>query len=412
MPYLFSMKNGSRLLALIVALSLFAGCRKDKTTPVSYWAENIGSSKNVPLLPDSNVNYFLYTFTRKAGDKLGIRIKGQFGHARYLSYNVYDNNTLGTVGSITDRNIEPDAGSQNPFRPGVDPNVSARNYTVNICPNSITQDTYPNELPYDDKLENIGIILRYYVPEGDKYASVPLPSVEAFDISTGQTLATPPPSIRDFSAQFKQKSQKITTLLSLAGLFEAPKDIFFYKFSGVFLYPNKDNYYLFTPITFNKNQVILFRFKAPTFPTDNTQFGTSDVRYFSICLSDAKSYTYSTTTDLDFKVAASDGYINIVIGDEDAALRAKAAGLNYIVLPPELKNNVKGVIVYRHLLTNPAFPYSMGLVPDLSTSINLPNLLNLSTLQAQTYMGPYAPLGRKMTPAQFLANFDGFPVSY
>ena len=156
----------------------------------------------------------------------------------------------------------------------------------------------------------------------------------------------------------------------------------------------------------------MMRFKAPSYAQHYTQNGLTDVRYFSICLCDAKTYTYSTTTDLSFNVASSDGYINIVIGDEDAALRAKAAGLNYIVLPPELKNNVKGVIVYRNLLTNPAFPYPMSLVPDLSNNINLITLLNTSTLQAQTYLSDYAPIGVKLSKTQFLADFGGFPVSY
>ncbi len=395
----------------LLALVLFA-CKKEDTTPVAYWTENIGSNKALPLLPDSNVNYFLYSFTRQKGSTMGIRIKGQYGFARYMSYNIYDNNTLSSVGSIVDTKIIPDAGSDNPFLPGASPNVSNRNYTVTICPNTTDTAAFQNQLQYSDNLEKVGIILRYYIPQQNNYASVPLPTIEAFDIVTGQALPAPIPSNTSFQQQFEEKFQKITTLLNLAGILEAPKDVFFYKFSGAFLYPNLDNYYLFTPITFNKNQVVMMRFKAPSYAQSYTQNGLTDVRYFSICLCDAKTYTYSTTTDLSFNVASSDGYINIVIGDEDAALRAKAAGLNYIVLPPELNNNVKGVIVYRNLLTNPAFPYPMSLVPDLSNNINLITLLNTSTLQAQTYLSDYAPIGVKLSKTQFLADFGGFPVSY
>lgn len=395
----------------LLALVLFA-CKKEDTTPVAYWTENIGSNKALPLLPDSNVNYFLYSFTRQKGSTMGIRIKGQYGFARYMSYNIYDNNTLSSVGSIVDTKIIPDAGSDNPFLPGASPNVSNRNYTVTICPNTTDTAAFQNQLQYSDNLEKVGIILRYYIPQQNNYASVPLPTIEAFDIVTGQALPAPIPSNTSFQQQFEEKFQKITTLLNLAGILEAPKDVFFYKFSGAFLYPNLDNYYLFTPITFNKNQVVMMRFKAPSYAQNYTQNGLTDVRYFSICLCDAKTYTYSTTTDLSFNVASSDGYINIVIGDEDAALRAKAAGLNYIVLPPELNNNVKGVIVYRNLLTNPAFPYPMSLVPDLSNNINLITLLNTSTLQAQTYLSDYAPIGVKLSKTQFLADFGGFPVSY
>ena len=405
------MKSLNWLIFILAGIFVFSCKKENTTTPVSYWSVNIGSDKTVPLLPDSNVNYILYSFTRNKGDKMGIRIKGQFGYARYMSFNVYDNNTLSTMTSMVDLNIVPDAGNENPFQPSVSSSVTNRNYTVNICPGKIDSSSFPNLLQYDDNLEKIGIILRYYIPQQNNYANVSLPTIEAFDVSTGKTVAAPVPSNTSFQQQFEQKYQKITILLNVAGILEAPKDVYFYKFSGAFLYPNKDNNYLFSPITFNKNQVVMVRFKAPSFSLNNTQNGLTDVRYFSICLCDAKTYTYSTTTDLRFKIA-SDGFINIVIGDEDAALRAKAAGLNYVVLPPELKNNVKGLILYRNLLTNPSFLYSMNLVPDLSTSVNLVNLLNLKNLQAQTYMSNYAPIGKKMTQAQYLLNFDSFPVSY
>ena len=405
------MKSLNWLIFILAGIFVFSCKKENTTTPVSYWSVNIGSDKTVPLLPDSNVNYILYSFTRNKGDKMGIRIKGQFGYARYMSFNVYDNNTLSTMTSMVDLNIVPDAGNENPFQPSVSSSVTNRNYTVNICPGKIDSSSFPNLLQYDDNLEKIGIILRYYIPQQNNYANVSLPTIEAFDVSTGKTVAAPVPSNTSFQQQFEQKYQKITILLNVAGILEAPKDVYFYKFSGAFLYPNKDNNYLFSPITFNKNQVVMVRFKAPSFSLNNTQNGLTDVRYFSICLCDAKTYTYSTTTDLRFKIA-SDGFINIVIGDEDAALRAKAAGLNYVVLPSELKNNVKGLILFRNLLTNPSFLYSMNLVPDLSTSVNLVNLLNLKNLQAQTYMSNYAPIGKKMTQAQYLLNFDSFPVSY
>ncbi len=400
-----------RWYGLIMAL-LFVSCRKEATPTQLYWTENIGSDKMLPLLPDSNVNYFLYSFSRTRGAKIGIRIKGRYGYARYMSYNVYDNNTINSVASMVDTKIVPDAGSQNPFLPTADFYAADRNYAVNIYPNTVDSAMYSNALLYDDDIENIGIILRYYLPVNNKYAAVDLPEIEAFDIATGRRLPAPLPTNTNFQQQFQQKYQKISILLHLAGLLEAPKDIFFYKFSGVLLYPNLDNNYLFAPVTFNKNQVMMLRFKAPTFAANNTLNGNTDVRYFSICLSDAQTYTYSTTTDLTFKVAASDAYINIVIGDEDAALRAKAAGLNYIVLPPELKNNVKGLIIYRNLLTRPDFSYPMSHVPDVSANINLQNIINIDNLQAQTYMADYAPIGIKMTKAQFLSNFGGFSVSY
>lgn len=403
------------IIAFLFILSVFAfyACKKDNVTQTNYWQENIGSNKALPLLPDSNVNYFLYSFARKKGEPVGIRIKGKFGYARYMSYNIYDNNTISSVASLVDAKIIPDDGNVNPYLITSDANAANRNYTVNIFARKTGDSSrYQNTLLYDDDIEDVGIILRYYIPKNNNYANVPLPEIEAFNTLTNETIATPAPIIKDFKESFQDKYDKISLLLNAVGLLEKPSDLFFYKFSGAFLYPNLDNHYLFTPITFNKNQVTMLRFKAPTFSVTNSQFGLTDVRYFSICLCDAKTYTYSTTTDIEFKIAASDGYVNIVFGDEDAALRAKAAGLNYVVLPPELKNNVKGLIIYRNLLTNSSFPYNMQLVPDIAQNLNLDNLIHLENLQAQTYLSNYAPIGKKMSKQQFLSNFGGFPVSY
>ncbi len=395
----------------ILAIVLVS-CQKNKTTPLQYWQENIGSNKTVPLLPDSNVNYFLYSFERKRGEPIGIRIKGEYGYARYMSYNIYDNTTLSSVASIVDQKITPDVGSVNPYLTTVDANATNRKYTVHIfARNTGDSSRYSNSLLYNDAIEKVGIILRYYIPKNNQYADVPLPEVEAFNTVSGEKVMTPIPVQKNFQESFKDKVDKISLLLSAVSFLEKPIDVFFYKFSGAFLYPNLDNHYLFTPITFNKEKVMMLRYKAPTFSKTNSQFGQTDVRYFSICLCNSKTYTFSTTTDTEFKIA-SDGFINIVIGDEDAALRAKAAGLNYIVLPPELKNNVKGLIIYRNLLTHPDFPYSMKLVPDILQNLSILNLIQLENLQAQTYLKEYAPIGKKMSKQQFLENFGGFPVSY
>ncbi|HUM50178.1 MAG TPA: hypothetical protein PK431_00130 [Chitinophagales bacterium] len=407
------MKKYVLLILFYLSILLFNACKKDAITQPIYWQENIGSNKSLPLLPDSNVNYFLYSFVRKKGEPIGIRIKGEFGYARYMSYNIYDNNTLSSVASLVDAKIIADVGNVNPYLTTSDPNAKNRKYTVNIFARSTGDSSlYQNSLLYDDNIENVGIILRYYIPKNNRYADVPLPELEAFNTQTGETVDPPKPIIKDFIEAFQDKIDKISLLLTATSLLEKPNDVFFYKFSGAFLYPNLDNHYLFTPITFNKNQVTMLRFKAPTFATSNTQFGLTDVRYFSICLCDAKTFTYSTTTDIEFKIAAADGYVNIVFGDEDAALRTKAAGLNYVVLPPELKNNVKGLIIYRNLLTNPVFPYNMKLVPDIIQNLNLDNLVHLENLQAQTYLSNYAPIGKKMSKQQYLQNFGGFPVSY
>ena len=220
------------IIAFLFILSVFAfyACKKDNVTQTNYWQENIGSNKTLPLLPDSNVNYFLYSFARKKGEPVGIRIKGKFGYARYMSYNIYDNNTLSSVASLVDAKIIPDDGNVNPYLITSDANAVNRNYTVNIfARNTGDSSRYQNTLLYDDAIENVGIILRYYIPKNNNYASVSLPEIEAFNTLTNETIATPEPIIKDFKESFQDKYDKISLLLNAVGLLEKPSDLFFYK---------------------------------------------------------------------------------------------------------------------------------------------------------------------------------------
>ena len=153
------MKQLRIYLVILFFVAIFS-CKKESPPtdhpPVSYWKENIGSTPGLPLLPDSNVNYYLYIFKRKKGDPIAIRIKGQFGYARYMGFNVYDNRTLNSVNSLIDKSIIPDVGNVNPFQSTSDPNTPNRHYTIQVLPRGITDSgTYQNELFYDDNLEEI-----------------------------------------------------------------------------------------------------------------------------------------------------------------------------------------------------------------------------------------------------------------
>ena len=409
------MKQLRIYLVILFFVAIFS-CKKESPPtdhpPVSYWKENIGSTPGLPLLPDSNVNYYLYIFKRKKGDPIAIRIKGQFGYARYMGFNVYDNRTLNSVNSLIDKSIIPDVGNVNPFQSTSDPNTPNRHYTIQVLPRGITDSgTYQNELFYDDNLEEIAIIMRYYIPENNPNASVPLPDIEAFNINTGATVTPPEPITSSFEEQFADKKASVIRLLGLSSALEQPQKISFYRFSGVLLYPNKDNYYLFTPITFDKDKVIVLRFKAASYAKNNTQNDEADVRYYSLCTCDAESYTYTTTSDDFLKVADSDGYINVVIAEDLPELRAKAAGLNFIPLSAMLQPRKKGIIIYRHLLTRPGFEGDFGQVPDLASAL-LDNILNLDNLQAENYVSPYAPVGKKMSKTDYLEDFGGIEVSY
>lgn len=391
-------------IILVFLIAFLFSCKKENITTKQYWIENIGSRNDIPFLPDASANYYGYSFLRKRGDKIGIRLKGKFGFARYMSFNIYDNQDKSSKGSLQDVEIVADNGSKNPF---VDLIQSEnRNYTINILPNIPEAQSFSNKLLYNDSIINLGIFLRYYLPEITNNANVSLPEIEAFDIVTGNKIETPTPLKVDFS-KFNTLVDNFAKIIDLTFLLQKQKNIEFFRFSGAGLYENKDNKYLFAPVELNNNEVLMFRFIPPSYVKNLSEIPFKDVRYYSICLGDSKTYNFVTQPDYKLKIA-SDGYINVVIGRNDDEIIAKATGLNFIEWVPELKN--KGLVVYRNLLTRQDYEFSLTKVPDLLENID--QVFNTSNLYAKTYLGKHAPSGVKMTKEEFILNFGNFPVSY
>lgn len=396
-------KNIHIIVFFLGMLFLFS-CKKESIPEKKYWYENIGSRTDLPFLPDASVNYYGYSFKRNKGDKIGIRIKGRYGYARYMSYNIYNNNNKTSSASLLDRDIIPDSNNINPFINLIQ--TENRNYTIHVMPDIPEANAYHNKLLYHDSITNVGTFLRYYIPEITQSANVPLPTIEAFDIETGETVEIPEPLDVDFT-KFGDFINIFSKIIDLTFLLQKPNNIEFFRFSGAGLYQNYDNKYLFAPVILKNNEVVIFKFKAPSYVQNITQIPEKDVRYYSICLGDSKTYNYSTNPDYNLKVA-SDGFIYIVISRKDAQVQAKANGLNFIEWSPQLKD--AGLIIYRNLLTKQGLPYAMENVPDILE--NITQVFNTEFLYAKTHIGNYGPSGIKMSRQKFIENFGGFQVNY
>jgi len=385
-------------------LLLFFSCKKNGENPNSnkYWFENIGRRTDLLYLPDANVNYFMYSFVRDTNEHIGIRLHASFGNSRYMSYNVYDNNTRSSIASVIDTSIVPSKGG-NPYR-----NEGQGEYSLDIVPDN-AEYSGENILRYNSKVRNVGIMLRYYLPEGDDYAGVSLPSIEAFDITTGKALKPPTPLSISF-ADNPEALKNIQTLLDLVFLYEEPSQVNFLRFAGLGLYPNRDNNYVFAPVTLTHDQVVILRFKPPQYPASKAENSGADVRYFSMSLSNSSTYNFATSADNTLLEAAEDGFINIVISDDDSDIRQKAVGINFMEWKPAMGN--RGFIIYRNLATRIGYEYSMEHIPDFLSSLSLGTILNPESLYAHNHIGIYAPIGKKMSKAAFLENYGGFPVSF
>ncbi|MEI8156009.1 MAG: hypothetical protein WCH60_04025 [Burkholderiales bacterium] len=125
------------------------------TDPDSYGEEN--------QIPDIGNTFSTAWFKIPAGAT--IVMKGNFPHMRHWSYTTYSENGV-PRDVVNDIEIDPDAGSFNPFRPGVPRDAEPRRYTVTIA-NGEPPAQRPANTVYTRAEPGvaIGMHMRNYVPD-------------------------------------------------------------------------------------------------------------------------------------------------------------------------------------------------------------------------------------------------------
>lgn len=359
-----------------------------------------GQDRWVPYGPDMNATYWFYPFERSTTDTFGIKFQGEYAHARYQGFNIYNgangqliNGDSSVPSSIRDVNIVPDSGSQNPFQLGVNRDVKQRSYSVVLVPEGADTSQYANAITFPTSVTQISVYLRVYLPDQNlggkdqQSGGVPLPAIQAFDPATGE--AVPCPS----SGQKLQKPGSNSN--------PSPPDnreeVLFYRVSGANYYPNQDNLYLITLFDKIGDKVAIFRFKPPTFTHTEHSRGIiptqAMVRYWSLNLY-SQRLTNVTACLADYQATETDGLVTIVLARRDPRVLAKVKqdGLNF--LPWGDHNEV--AITYRNLVTNPTFAYPISLVPTYSSG------QPAAQQSADRYIGDYGPRGYISTVEEFL----------
>jgi hypothetical protein len=369
-----------------------------------------GSNRWVPFGPDMNATYWYYAFTRTPRETTGFKLHGQFGHARYQGYNVYDDKTGDFVwaddpihkSSLRDVDTVPDPGSKNPYLLAVPRDTPERDYTLWVVPEGSDTSSYSNVITFPRDIERPSIYLRVYLPDQNlkndpNYLSggVPLPSIEAFDTQTGQPAACPP-----------------TRIIMPHGNAPTPMgentdgQVLFFRFAGGGLYPNQDTAYLASLFKQIDDTVAVIRIKPPThtdtFHADGVLLAQPMVRYWSFNVYSVK-FINVTACLADYQaVVAKDGFVYLVLGRRTPAILEKAKGLNF--LPWGLHEEI--LLGYRNMVPEPYFPYSAAAVPVFNP--DEPR----EAQSAEHFIGDYAPIGVYCSEENFLKDFCGFPVSY
>lgn len=363
-----------------------------------------GNDDNLLYYPDRNAVYVRYGWENNKKGVLAIH--GRLPKARYFSYNLYDDRTKGSLTSLADYQVQPD---------------DKGGYTIYVVPESL-KGSYPNQLVLPDSVQFTSVFIRYYLSASGDTAGVPLPALEWME---GDMRKPPPPSlpiptqkgndarmleqiIRSDPKRITSKERKILSSptssidekeriiskVMTVPIFKHAADpgaLSAYNYNSSGNYPNKDNHYIVMPVNWQKGQVLLVRFKAPTYATALGDT-TKDVRYFS--LSQGNGYTNTSITMHDAQLqVSSDGFVYVVVADEDAQILAKAKELGINFMPKLYKDRM--VLILRHMLPSRSFTNSAKEVPLFSNS------RSASGQEAQKTIGGFALVGKFIRTSDF-----------
>lgn len=378
------------------------------------WTAHIGRDTTVGILPDAYANYYSYTVARTNTD-IGFKIKGTFPDTRYFSFNVYSLGDNATQGSIVDYQIQTDSGKPNPFLVNRDSVHVDDNFTVHIVPSKHKGIDLPNVLPFRDDVKLLTMVIRLYDYNIDDFGGVAFPTVEAFKISNKDDAVTLEPTrlptalslrtiVRNFSLPkmvdrlallYKtENTQKLDGPDAIEQYYSTP----FHAIDTKGFIENNDNRYLMSAITKKDNEVYVFKFKSPSYTTGPADINKTDVRYWSFNLGNAATYNFNAIKDED-AILDNEGYVKIILADKDSDLEQRALALGYNFLEWNMPWR-KGFILFRHMLSNPNFEAQIDDVSPIGETSS-----DFEIMEAQHYMGDYAPQGIRMSKEDFLKAY-------
>ena len=396
-------------------------------TGCAWPVESTPAKANVAY-PDSNATYWTTPFIAEEG--MTITLNGTFPEARFFSFVVYnsagqDFTTNGIPSSLTDYEIVPGAGTQNPW---VTAGATPGTYSVTLM-NGVTagmtnaiplMPSSPSTPLVAGMPANTGFVtMRIYLPVNNNANAIPLPSMT---ISTGNgakvtTLTQCASAQKKPSMASKVIKKAIAKMLSksLAGTAGTPPTstgecsatLVFCKAGGSTTpFPNSDSGYVAALYQPADGFVTVVRAKMPT---SATAYGNGpgvwpaagiNLRYWSFCnYIHAAPYPVVSvgpimgcTADQDMPLV--NGTATVVISsvkDRPAATRGKRAKLGW--LPTSRSNTTsEEVVAIRNMLAAPTFSQSVM------------NAQNSNQASAESVMGQYYPQGTQCTTAVFAAG--------
>lgn len=367
------------------------------TDPDGYGIEN--------QMPDIGNTFSTAWFKIPAGAKIVMR--GNFPHMRHWSFTTYSENGV-PRDVINDIDIDPEAGSFNPFRPGVRRDAEPRHYTVTIA-NGEPPAQRPSNTVYTRTKPDvaIGMHMRNYVPDHsvDWTGGVGVPGVEVY-LADGRVLkdaeacaATDAPlrgkqvpitvpkklwmalnslpwrpadrtPANNFEVATMQKFYNREHLLLRTFFPSIPSDFMAVEKGG--FWSNLNTRYGFTYLSQAYGKVYVVHGKMPSTPHtwngDPTPLDHgADMRYWSICTTTAPAVGNSVDCLTDENVQSTldkDGNFNVVVSRaiDRPSNATEKCGVQWMEygdgdgIPGGSQNY--GALINRHTAVNPKFKHS------------------------------------------------------
>lgn len=406
------MKKISFLALAACAMLGFTSCEKNDTPdPVegkNLWGDVLrGDDMQLQFYPDHFAFYWEYTFDAVANPEIGLIIEGEFPNARFLSYNVYDDDEQTSFCtqnySLMDVEIEPDNGYINTFRE--ETTATNQKYTVYVLPTDAPESIVAgkeNVCWFDADVEKVCTMLRYYIPVGGVNGGVDMPSIKAIDLTTGQEVNAPERVLSGLRGEMELPSAAFTP---------SPTALFF-RAPFSYAYPNGPSEYCYSRNVLETDEVIVFNFKAPSYPSSVSEFETADMRYWSVCVGNEETYTPLAISDYQTKIDAN-GFANYILADKNSADYAEVKRIaeekDYNILEWDGEAWRKGVmILYRNMVFDEDYAHSMRLLdpvggPDVDVMSNPAKYI------AVLGLGEWGATGAKVSTTQFIAAGGNIP---
>nr|WP_189027422.1 hypothetical protein [Nocardia rhizosphaerihabitans] len=374
-------------------------------SPLCAWRFMSNSTVLNVAFPDANSTYWMMPYALGPGDS--IELSGTYPAARYFSLNTYGTD-LDTVDTLRDNQIAPDAGSANPFVDASAASLPAARQRWHARLVNGPADHSRNELQAVASGQGtpIGfVIVRVYVPTdpGSVSGGVALPEVK-LSIAGAEVPSQPcaqpfdPAAYTGPVADVAKAAFDRAIAAAASGAFpgNAPEATFGNPASTSGLFPNGDNKYIGTRISYQPGRLLVVRGKAPTFPDTRAGQSPTDpsqVRYWSMCQNDLRSPYPVVACAADFQTAFDEsGYYTYVVAEPADLPASHDPGVTVI---PWGSTDVDKVLFLRNMTPSAEFyPSSIQASQD-------------SGSDPATTMGPYYPKAAYCSAETFAAGGAG-----